>query len=335
MAMAAPMEEGAVVEALSGAPEDKDSQQLPAPRMVHYNGSVQLEVSRPDETIEEVVSRAKEIGGYVERQTRTSVSLRVPVEKFREMYDWVLGKGDVLQRSMTARDVTDAHFALDLRLRTARKTRDRLQQLLAKAEDENTKIALLKHIQRLTVDVDQMERQLKTLSRLANMSRLHVDAKSRAVMVGAKDAVPIAGFAWIDRLSPFSRAVAQSGDFLKLPTPEGLVALSEREHLQAESADGVIFWTTRLDNRPEGTAAFWLDAIKERIASEFGEAETGQMGEYLILRLVSPSETSYTYTLALRVEGDELHLVEIYYPSAEAETRHRPQIEAVLGGGAS
>ncbi len=319
----------------AGPPQQKKPPTPQAPRMVHYNGHVKLQVSRPDETIEAVVAQAKEVGGYVERQSLTSVSLRVPVAKFREMYDWVLGKGDVLRRSMSARDVTDAHFALDLRLRTARKTRDRLQQLLAKTEDENTKIALLKQIQRLTVDVDRMERQLKTLTRLASMSRLHVEAKSRAAMVGTRGSIPISGFGWIGRLSPFSRAVAQTGKELKLDTPKGLVALSDQDHFQAESADGVIFWTTKLENRPEGEASFWLAAIKERIASEFASAEEGKVGGFLTLRLVAPSDEPYVYTLALRVDGDTLHLVETYYPSVEAEKRHRAQIEAVLSGGAS
>ena len=311
-----------------------DTDSSPA-RMVHYNGHVQLEVSRPDETITLVVERVKELGGYVERRTQSSVSLRVPVAEFRGTYDWVMGQGDVLSRSMSARDVTDAHFAMQLRMRTAKKTRDRLQVLLARAEDENTKLALLKQIQRLTEQVDSMERQLKTLASLASMSRLTVEAKSRAAMVGRQGAIPIDGFGWIGRLSPFSRSVAEEGDELELSTPEGLVALSDQDHFQAESSDGVILWTARLDNQPQGSASFWLEAVKERIGEEFASAEEGKVGEYLTLRLVAPSEEPYTYTLALRVEGDELHLVEIYYPTAEAEQRHRKQIEAVLGGGAS
>jgi len=304
-------------------------------RMVHYNGYLKLKVSRPAETIEAVVAHAKEIGGFVEQQTRTTASLRVPVAKFRETYEWVIGQGDVIGRSMSARDVTNAHFALDLRLRTARKTRDRLQQLLARAEDENAKLALLKQIQRLTEQVDMMERQLKTLVRLASMSRLTVETESNAVMAGAKKVVPVAGFGWISGLSPFSRAVAQRGKLYKLPTPEGLVALSDKDHFQAESADGAIFWTARLENRPEGSAEFWIAAIQERIGKQFSVAEAGKIGDYLTLRLVAPSDEPYTYTLAIKVDGDELYLVEILYPSAEAEKRHRTHIEAVMGGGAS
>jgi len=331
--------EMAVEDAVAAVDEGRESEEgkddTAQPRMVHYNGHIRLEVSRPSETIEAVVARAKEVGGFVERQTLTSVSLRVPVAKFRDTYDWILGQGDVLSRSMSARDVTDAHFALDLRMRTARKTRDRLQQLLARAQDENTKIALLKQIQRLTEQVDRMERQLKTLSSLASMSRLTLDAQSRSAMVGAKDVVPISGFEWIARLSPFSRAVSQRGKIYKLPTPEGLVALSDKDHFQAESADGVIFWTTRLENRPEGSAEFWRAAIQERIAKEFASAQLGQVGSYLTLRLVAPSEAPYIYTLSIEVDDDELLLVETLYPSAEAEKRHKAQVEAVLGGGAS
>lgn len=317
------------------AVEGNDDGGSAEPRMVHYNGHLRLEVSRPDETIAEVVAQAKKVGGYVERQSRTSVSLRVPVKVFQETFDWVAAKGDVLTRSMTARDVTDAHFALSLRLSTATKTRDRLQELLARADDEKTKIAILKQIQRLTEQIDTMERQRKTLSGLANMSRLTVEAESRAAMVGAKDVVPVDGFQWIARLSPFSRAVAQVNEALRLSTPEGLVALTQKDRFQAESADGVIFWSAQLDNQPEGSAQFWQSAIHSRIADEFATAQLGRVGDYLTIRLVAPSEEPYVYVIALKVVGDELHLVETYYPSEAAEDRHRPQVEAVLGGGAS
>ena len=254
---------GKVAESAKAQKSEEGKDDEAQPRMVHYNGHIKLQVTRPAETIEAVVERIKAEGGFVESQSLSRVSLRVPVAKFRDIYDWVLGQGDVLSRSMSARDVTDAHFAMDLRMRTARKTRDRLQELLARAQDEDTKIALLKQIKRLTELVDRMERQLKTLSRLADMSRLTLETRPRSAMAGADNVVPVAGFEWIAGLSPFSRSVAEGGKAHKLPSPEGLVALSSKDHHQAESADGVVFWTARLDNRPEGSAEFW------RAESEF------------------------------------------------------------------
>jgi hypothetical protein len=327
--------ESAVADSDEAADSEEGKDGEAQPRMVHYNGHIKLQVTRPAETIEAVVERIKAEGGFVESQTLSRVSLRVPVAKFRDTYDWVLGQGDVLSRSMSARDVTDAHFAMDLRMRTARKTRDRLQELLARAQDEDTKIALLKQIQRLTELVDRMERQLKTLSGLADMSRLTLETRPRSAMAGADNVVPVAGFEWIAELSPFSRSVAEGGKAHKLPSPEGLVALSSKDHHQAESADGVVFWTARLDNRPEGSAEFWRAAIIERIAEEFGAAKEGQVGEYLTLRLVSPAEEPYIYTIAIQVDGDELLLVETYYPTQAAEQRHSPNVQAVLGGGAT
>jgi hypothetical protein len=310
---------------------DEDAADL-GPRMVHYNGYAQLRVARPSELVAEVSELAESVGGYVERSTNTSVTVRVPVDSFRAAFDDVLDLGEVLRKSMTARDVTDAHYAADLRLRIATKTRNRLQQLLARAKDEKEKLAILREIQRLTEQIDRLQRQTKTLESLASMSRLSVDAVGASEYSTDPQHPAMAGFEWIEQLSPFSRAVADNNDSVDIDVPEGLVELGDSAHFQAESADGVVVWTARIDNAPEGDANFWMAALRSRIESQFANPTVGTVGGYLTLRLEEPSKEPYIYTLALRIDGDTVELIEWYAPDAAAEARHKVAVEAVLTG---
>ncbi len=307
----------------------------PADRMVHYNGYVELRAARPSELIEEIATLVESLGGYVERSSNARLTARVPVDSFRSTFAEVLGLGEVIRKSMTARDVTDAHHAADLRLRIATKTRARLQQLLARTKEEKDKLAILREIQRLTEQIDRLERQTRTLASLASMSRLTVEAIGQNEHTAQKQRPQVAGFEWIDLLSAFDRSVAESNSHFDLEVPDGLVELGDVEHFQAESADGVVVWTSRLDNEPTADATFWMAALQNRIGSEFANVATATEGSFVVLRLEEPSKEPYIYTIALRVVGDEIELVEVYFPDAAAEQRHRAAIVAVLVGRAS
>jgi len=296
------------------------SQEAPAAarRMVHYNGWAELRVTKPEALIDEVAALAEGAGGYVERRGLRSITARVPVEAFEETFAACLALGEVLSRSLTAADVTDAFTAADLRLATARSTRARLVELLAKAEDEAEKIALLKEIQRVSEEIDLLESRLRTLGSMAAYSRLTIEASGRSGQA-SRSGEELAGLGFISDLSPFRRDVAHSGRPLRLDTPEGLVALTRRGPYAAEGAGGAALWSGRIRNEPRGDAAWWIDAIERRLAPEFGGAEVSASGGWVTLRLVEPgAEAPYRYVIAIRDRGKWLELIEAYYPDAEA-----------------
>jgi hypothetical protein len=122
----------------------------PSSRMVHYDGSARLRVSKVQEAQDRITAIAGQLGGLVENQYGEAITIRVPVARFEEGFAQVLAVGDVLDKRISATDVTDAFFSTELRLRTARITRDRLVTLLGKAEDEQDKLFLIREISRLT-----------------------------------------------------------------------------------------------------------------------------------------------------------------------------------------
>jgi hypothetical protein len=313
--------------------EEATAPAAPAARMVHYAGYARLRVVKVEEAIDAIGRLATEVGGFVEQVGPQSVVVRVPVDRFEERFAAVLSAGQVLDKSLSAQDVTEAFLAVELRLRTARATRDRLVELLAKATDEKEKLALLREIQRLEQEVDQLEGQGRTLSALASFSRISVDLVAREALAWQGAQAETLELAWIRALSPL-RLASPVADPKRLPLalPQGMVRLEERGPFVAESADGARIWSHRLENEPDGDAAWWQAAMIQRLGPEFAAAERGEVGAWRTLRLVDRGSAPYTWLIAVRVDGDRLDLVQVYYPSAAAEARHGPAVQAALGG---
>ena len=311
-------------------PEEK-----PVKRMVHYDGWVRVRVTNPRKTLEDAATIATTAGGYIESQNDTSVTLRVPVEKVRECFVGLQKLGDVLSRSLSAQDVTDSFTSAELRSKTMRATRERLIAVLAQTQDEDQRLEILQDIRRLTEEIDGLDIQIKTLARLAAYSRLTLETFAREER-GTSRNDALAAFRWMDALSPFSRAVSDANKKLKLDTPKEFVLLSDVGRWTAESADGAVIWTHTRKNDPDGTSDFWATALADRLGQDFSEVKREKLGGYEVVTFIDGGEAHYRYRVAVKAEGKQLEVVEIYYPTSEHETRHEAAVDAVLSaGGAS
>src|SRR5690606_18682924 len=140
----------------------------------------------------------------------------------------------------------------------------------------------------------------------------------------------VGAFRWIRALSPFRRDVSHQGKKLELATPTGMVALDDRRHWAAESADGAVIWTSVRENRPEGGTPFWIDAVTSRLGADFASAEVTDVGAFKVARFVDGGEAAYRYLLAIRAAGDDLEVVEVYYPTPGHEERYGEAVKEVL-----
>jgi hypothetical protein len=311
----------------------------PAPdRMIHYEGWARLKVANPRETLEAVVAVAESVGGRTEQLAGGTVSIRVPVGRFEEAWDQVLALGDVMDRSVRADDVTEAFTAIDLRARTLRATQSRLVELLGKAKEEEEKLRLLQELTRVSEELDAIESQLRTLSDLAAMSRISVEAVAREAFTSGGGRPELDGFEWIGGLSPFNRGVREDPHRVELPVPEGLVALTPRGAFVAESPDGTVVWTMRVPNDPIGGGTYWIAAVEDRLAEEFSAPVRSRLGEWECLALQEPgNEEPYRWQVCVRPVGRKLEVAQVYYPSPSQVERYAPGIEQALtsgGGGA-
>ena len=302
-------------------------------RLVYYEGYAKLRVASSSETLSAAVEMVEEADGYVENYSESRVVLRIPVELFRSTFDAILKLGDVVARSASAQDITDAFTSVTLRLETLRASRERLIALLAQTTDEKEKLELLREIKRLTEEVDQLAMQQQTLATLAKFSRitLETEAKQRRVNMASEE--PIGAFRWLTKLSPFDKNVAFSAERCEFDSPEGMVSLDDPSHWMAESPDGAQVWAHERSNEPRGDTSFWLEAMALRLEPLYAEAERFSAGEFEVLRLVDSGPENYRYMIALRADGDNLQVVEAYFPSSTHEDRYRVAVQTSIAGG--
>jgi hypothetical protein len=303
-------------------------------RMIHHDGYIRLRTPRPGELVDKATEVVEAVGGYVERLDGGSAVFRVPVAEFQSVFEQILGLGEVLDQSITTEDITDAFMDVDLRLKIARSTLERLTELLAKAKGEKEKIRILQEIQRIRTEIETLAAQKELLIAKANFStiNLHIEARSLK-RVGAVE--NIAAFQWIHDLSPFDDLVARRGRSLELDVPEGMVALEGKKVWVAEGADGAFMRASRHELQPVGDTDFWLQAVRQRLEPDYGDVTIVEKGDFKLLRLEDRSETPYIYLVGLRVDrSHNLQVVEIYYPAPAQEKRYQEQVFASVAGGA-
>jgi len=180
------------------------------------------------------------------------ITIRVPVDRFHEIFAKVIALGDVLDKSVTAEDITEAWSEVDLRLQTARATRERLMSILARTKDEKQKIQILKQIQRLTEEIDGLEARLQC-SRPGRLLPHHRGGRAPSAMEDQPQEDEIAGFEWIRALSPFA-ATSPSRARPSGSTCPRIRARRRQAALRGESADGAVLWASRW-RTSEGDAA--------------------------------------------------------------------------------
>ncbi len=314
----------------------RDSSSATAPaeqRMIFYDGYVKLRSVKPDETIDAAARLAVAVDGYVEQMRPGYIILRIPVAKFDEIYKAVLRLADVLEKSVSARDVTESFQDVALRLTTAVTARDRLVELLSQSKVEKEKIRLLKEIQRLNDQIESLENLKTMLATMAEFSKITIRVEQRKLVSGRTDPEEIAAFKWISSLSPLKREAGKDSVRLNFVVPKDMVALDRKGMFIAEGADGAVFWSTTRDNLPEGDVGFWIEAIQFRIGPEFSSVSTLKSGDFNLLRLVENTEAPYVYWIGVKVEKKRLDIVQVYFPTQAQEKRYGTGILDSIAGG--
>ena len=142
--------------------------------MLIYEAELNLAVREVQEKVDEVVGISNEVGGFVLNQDDNSVIIRVPAGRFREVMERIESIGDVLNRRVTAQDVSEQMRDLRIRLRNAVQMRERFAVLLARAQTIPESLAIEREIERLTETIELIRGQLIDLQGRISFSTITV-----------------------------------------------------------------------------------------------------------------------------------------------------------------
>jgi hypothetical protein len=149
-----------------------------APLLI-YTAQITMAVFEVNASLAGVEALGRELGGFLARRDDRSITIRVPAGRFDEAVKRIEKLGDMLHRDVTVEDVTEEFHDLEIRLRSARAVRDRLEQLLAKATKVEESVLIEKELERVAGLIDRMEGRLKFLKDRAAFSTITVTFQPR------------------------------------------------------------------------------------------------------------------------------------------------------------
>ncbi len=258
------------------------------------------EVAIP-KTIDKIIDVAESVGGHIASRKDQSVQIKVPSASFRDAMTKIEAIGGVVNRSVSADDVSEEFHDLEVRLVNLRATRARLQEFLAKAPAIADMLTVERELERVAQEIDRSEGRLEFLRTRASMSAITValtpKPKAELVVVTPPPSASAARQA-ADRRSahPLGRRdrhrpppLAQEVKIMKteriaflfallftaacthgarLDTPAGFATLDQGSSdysYRATSAKGVVLATRTEPNEVKANTEFWAETLDARL----------------------------------------------------------------------
>ncbi len=173
-------------------------------RMLVQRGQMEVEAARVDEALAKFLAAVQGWQGHLQQQSGsagqqgTTVVVRVPAQHFDEAFALLRSLGRVLRESREAEDVTEEFLDLGIRIDNARKSRERLLEVLAKAEKVEDILRVETELRRLTEEIERMEGRRKFLADRVALATLQATFRSIAAPPPRKRVREPSRFHWIN-----------------------------------------------------------------------------------------------------------------------------------------
>ena len=156
---------------------------LPDNVKIIYTAYINMESTAFDETVRGLERLVADMGGYFEYSNlenynanyrNGNYTIRVPAARFETFCDGVGGLCQVNSISRNAQDVSEAYYDIESRLATQQTKRERLQTLLAKAENMEDIITLETAIADTELAIEQLTGSLRKYDSLVGYATVSI-----------------------------------------------------------------------------------------------------------------------------------------------------------------
>ena len=161
---------------------------VPSPRQLLRIGRMKVSMRDPRAGAARLEAYVASTGGYVESSrgegdgSSADLQLRVPSALLDATMNEVASLGAVRERSVSAQDITDQIIDLDARRAALTATRDRLRELLKRAEGIRAIMEVENELTRVQGQLDSMDRQLESMRDRVALSQLSVRLEREPVL---------------------------------------------------------------------------------------------------------------------------------------------------------
>ncbi len=170
-------------------------------RIVIYNAGLRIVVKEIDKAIKRTEAFAAECGGYVQEIRSESITIRVPVARYREVVSRVEDLGRVVARRLDAADVTEEYVDLEARLKNAKAVRERLRALLDRAEDVKAALEVEKELKRIGEEIERLQAKLELIKNRVAYSTISASFE-RVYRTPPTQRIMKLPFRWLRELDP-------------------------------------------------------------------------------------------------------------------------------------
>jgi hypothetical protein len=294
-----------------------------------YTAEISLEVRNIKETQKTIISLIEETKGFLQTQTDSKISLRVPRARFDEMVEKIVKLGVVVDKKIYTYDVTDRYAEIEKRLDIALEARKRLQTLLSQVKKVKERVRIVEEIRRLTRVIEYYRQMRQTLDSFVNYSLIEIFLKvpesSSYLNISRKnnqDGGGVSPFPWINTLTPDRYTLDEVGSGeVKIPLTENFILFDKQDHFLARSPGGSFIRAGKAVNEPRGDKNFWQKALDTGMKlKNYVKEKEGEAGDFVYSFYRYQTLNPYYYLVALNVREGEILVTEAYF-SNEVEMK--------------
>lgn len=191
-------------------------------------GYVNVETENYNEFTNSLIAIVKTFNGYIESQETYSngyyakierdlkngnIILRVPQNKFYEIFDYVSEHGAIRSERTNETDVTKYYYEVDNKVKNLEVQEERLRDLLLKAENVTEILQIENELRRVRTDIDAYKINLSDIDDRSSMSTITIDI--REVETLNKNINPVDKSVWQEAKEGFIRTINNIINFVE------------------------------------------------------------------------------------------------------------------------
>ena len=284
-----------------------------------YNATLGLRVDRVNVVQEKAEAVVESFGGYIGDSSPGRMQVRVPADRFEEALDQLASLGSVTERAVKAEEASERVVDLESRLKSLHALRDRLIEMVDKAENMKHALEIQKELARVIDQIELINGRLRLTKQQIAYATIDLTISPTPAEQRLTPGIPVA---WVRDLgNVFSQrnaidvtAPRRLRDGVSIDLPEGFINYYKENYVtQAIDANGVRVRVRRHKNFDGGSTKFWQQLITRSLSDNAGlevqapkavKFERGQQGQLILGSKTMAGET-VRYMIAIGVASDD------------------------------
>lgn len=184
--------ENGLFEPAAGAPNaaDRDAK-------IVYTANMDLETTEFEKAVNDIAAAVERFGGYFANSSQSGqnssyryaeYTVKVPKSEFNNFLNFIGETCAVTYTSTTAEDITDSYYDVDSRLKTAQTKLERLQELLAKADNMSDIITIESAISDAEWEIENLTGTLRTYDARVDYATVYMSLREVYKLSGTDNA---------------------------------------------------------------------------------------------------------------------------------------------------